>query len=318
MPSSHSNHSHPSRHSHFPQPPPPTLPEMQMQVPMNPAPYNPAPYNPPSQNEITIAPETEQSSGSAMIECLATLGSMFLFFISFPVAIFFCFKSVQEYQRAVIFRLGRIRPGGARGPGIFFVLPCIDDYRCIDLRTVTYDVPPQEILTKDSVTAAVDAIVFFKVWKPVLAITNVENYRQATQLLSSTTLRNILGTLTLSQILSDREHISQTMQRLMDEATDPWGIKVERVELKDVRLPIQLQRAMASEAEATRDARAKVLAAEGEMEASKALKQASDVMMSSPAALQLRYLQTLTTIAAEKNSTVIFPLPIEFLKSFGK
>ncbi|PIK62063.1 hypothetical protein BSL78_01074 [Apostichopus japonicus] len=174
------------------------------------------------------------------------------------------------------------------------------------------------ILSKDSVTIAVDAVVYSRVSNPTISITNVENYKRSTELLAQTTLRNILGTKSLGEILSDREQISHSIQSILDEATDPWGVKVERVEVKDVRLPVQLQRAMAAEAEASREARAKVIAAEGEHNASRALKEAADVIASSPAALQLRYLQTLNAISAEKNSTIIFPLPIEMMAQWTK
>jgi len=196
---------------------------------------------------------------------------------------------------------------------MFFILPCIDSYQKVDLRVVSFDVPPQEVLTKDSVTVAVDAVVYFRIYNATMSITNVENANRSTRLLAQTTLRNVLGTKNLSEILGERESISETMQTSLDEATDPWGVKVERVEVKDVRLPQQLQRAMAAEAEASREARAKVIAAEGEMNASRALKEAAEIISESPSALQLRYLQTLTTISAEKNSTIIFPLPVNFL-----
>ncbi|XP_072176872.1 mechanosensory protein 2-like [Diadema setosum] len=236
--------------------------------------------------------------------------------VTFPFSLFFCLKVVQEYERAVIFRMGRLLPGGAKGPGIFFILPCIDNYVKVDLRTVSFDVPPQEVLSKDSVTVAVDAVVYYRVHNPTISITNVENAQRSTRLLAATTLRNVLGTKTLGEMLTDRESISSQMQSVLDEATDPWGVKVERVEIKDVRLPVQLQRAMAAEAEAAREARAKVIAAEGEQNASRALKEAAEVLCESPAALQLRYLQTLNTISAEKNSTIIFPLPIDLLTGF--
>jgi len=225
---------------------------------------------------------------------------------------------VQEYERVVIFRLGRLLKGGARGPGIFFIIPCIDTYYKVDLRTVSFDVPPQEILSKDSVTVAVDAVVYYRISNATIAISNVENYGRSTRLLAATTLRNVLGTKNLSEILSERETISHVMQSSLDEATEPWGVKVERVEIKDVRLPVQLQRAMAAEAEAAREARAKVIAAEGEQRASQALKNAAEVIAVSPQALQLRYLQTLNSIAAERNSTIVFPLPIDLFSAFSK
>merc|ERR1712213_182093 len=227
-------------------------------------------------------------------------------------------KQVQEYERAVIFRLGRVKKGGAQGPGLFFIIPCMDTIVVTDLRTVTFDVPPQEVLTKDSVTVAVDAVVYYKIRDPMAAVCNVQDSAKSTRLLASTTLRNILGTKTLSEILSDREFIAKDILTHLDGATDPWGIEVERVEVKDVRLPQQLQRAMAAEAEAAREARAKVIAAEGEQKASKALKEAADIISESPAALQLRYLQTLTNISAEKNSTIVFPIPIELMSQFTK
>ncbi|XP_034778655.2 stomatin-like [Acipenser ruthenus] len=184
------------------------------------------------------------------------------------------------------------------------------------MRTISFDIPPQEILTKDSVTVCVDGVVFFRVHSAIASVANVSDSDQAIRLLAQTTLRNVLGTKNLSQILSDREEIAHNMQATLDEATDNWGIKVERVEIKDVKLPLQMQRAMAAEAEATRESRAKVIAAEGEMNASRALKEASLVIAESPSALQLRYLQTLTTIATEKNSTIVFPLPIDLLQGF--
>merc|ERR1712054_719074 len=174
-------------------------------------------------------------------------------------------------------------------------------------------VPPQEVLTKDSVTVSVDAVVYYRVSNATVSVANVENAHHSTRLLAQTSLRNILGTKNLHEILSDRESIALAMQTILDEATTAWGIKVERVEIKDARLPEQLQRAMAAEAEAAREARAKVIAAEGEQKASRALKEASDIISESPSALQLRYLQTLSNIAAEKNSTIIFPLPMELL-----
>ncbi|XP_062872624.1 stomatin (EPB72)-like 3a [Trichomycterus rosablanca] len=242
--------------------------------------------------------------------------SLIFTILFFPVTIFMCIKIVQEYERAVIFRLGRIMDRKPKGPGMFFVLPCIDTFTKVDLRAKSFEIPPQEILTKDSVTVSVDGVVYFRVCDPILSVANVNNADQSTRLLAQTTLRNVLGTKSLSEVLADREGISHSMQVNLDEATHPWGMKVERVEIKDVILPVQLQRAMAAEAEAYREARAKVIAAEGEMNASRALKEASLVIAESPSALQLRYLQTLNTIAAEKNSTIIFPLPIDLLQPF--
>ncbi|XP_065581833.1 band 7 protein AGAP004871-like isoform X5 [Artemia franciscana] len=256
--------------------------------------------------------------GPGVCAWILTFISLILILATFPLSFCFCFKVVQEYERAVIFRLGRLLKGGARGPGIFFIVPCIDSYRKVDLRTVSFDVPPQEVLSRDSVTVSVDAVVYFRIKNPIMATNNVEDYSHSTRLLAATTLRNVLGTKNLAEILSERETISHVMQSTLDEATDPWGVKVERVEIKDVRLPVQLQRAMAAEAEAAREARAKVIAAEGEQKASRALKEAAEVIAESPAALQLRFLQTLNAISDEKNSTIIFPVPIDIIRHFFK
>uniref|UniRef100_A0A182VY90 Band 7 domain-containing protein n=1 Tax=Anopheles minimus TaxID=112268 RepID=A0A182VY90_9DIPT len=258
-------------------------------------------------------PPTAEADSIGCVEVLATVCSIVLMVLTLPISLFLCFKVVQEYERAVIFRLGRLRSGGARGPGVFFVLPCIDNYCKVDLRTVSFDVPPQEVLTRDSVTVSVDAVVYYRIRDPLNAVVQVANYSHSTRLLAATTLRNVLGTRNLSELLTEREAISHSMQVTLDEATDPWGVQVERVEIKDVSLPDSLQRSMAAEAEAAREARAKVIAAEGEMKSSRALKEASDIMCESPAALQLRYLQTLSSIAGEKNSTIVFPLPIELI-----
>lgn len=251
--------------------------------------------------------------GPGLCAYLITFLSIVLVVVTIPFSLCFAVKVVQEYERVVIFRLGRLLSGGARGPGIFFIVPCVDSYQKVDMRTLTFDVPPQEILTKDSVTVHVDAIMYYKVYNAICAISNVDDYSQSTRLLAATTLRNVLGTKNLGDILSERESIANMMQATLDEATDPWGVKVERVEVKDVRLPQQLQRAMAAEAEAAREARAKVIAAEGEHKASRALAHAATVIAASPAALQLRYLQTLTSISAEKNSTIVFPVPIDII-----
>jgi len=261
--------------------------------------------------------DNEGESGGGCCEfCLKAL-SILLVICTFPFSMCVCIKVVQEYERAVIFRLGRIA-GGARGPGLFFILPCMDTIMTQDLRTITYDVPPQEILTKDSVTVAVDAVTYYRISDPVRSIKSVENAHRSTQLLAQTTLRNHLGLRNLSEILSERDEIAHNLQESLDVATDPWGVKVERVELKDVRLPQSMQRSMAAEAEASREAKAKVIAAEGEQRASRALKEAADVISSSGTALQLRYLQTLQTVAAENNSTIIFPLPVDMLTALAK
>ncbi|CAF3535215.1 unnamed protein product [Rotaria socialis] len=270
-------------------------------------------YSTNNQNDIR---NTEEGIGAC--GWILVILSYILVILTFPFSLCVTIKVIQEYERAVIMRLGRIGSDGAKGPGLFFILPCVDSIVKIDLRTVTFDVPPQEILTRDSVTVSVDAVVYFRIYNPTISVINVENSPIATQLLAATTLRNILGTKTLQEILSDRENISHTMQAHLDEGTEPWGVKVERVEIKDVRLPVSMQRSMAAEAEATREARANVIAAEGEQKASRSLKEAADIISQSPIALQLRYLQTLTTISAEKNSTIVFPIPIELLSLVKK
>ncbi|XP_016363846.1 erythrocyte band 7 integral membrane protein [Sinocyclocheilus rhinocerous] len=270
-----------------------------------------------SDTKVILQSDGDQSRSSGFCGYLLTFFSFLLVFLTFPVSVWFCMKIVQEYERAVIFRLGRLL-GGAKGPGLFWIIPCVDTFRKVDLRTVSFDIPPQEVLTKDSVTIMVDAVVYYRVFNPTVSITKVENANHATQMLAQTTLRNMLGTKSLADILKDREEMSEQMEAVLYAASKNWGIKVERVELKDVKLPTTLQRAMAAEAEATRDARAKVIAAEGEMKASRALKEAANVMSESPSALQLRYMQTLTEIASERNSTIVFPLPIDFISNFMK
>ncbi|XP_030379517.1 band 7 protein AGAP004871 [Scaptodrosophila lebanonensis] len=260
--------------------------------------------------------KTSENEPAGCFELVAIILSVVAFILTFPVAIFICFKVVAEYERAIIFRMGRLRSGGARGPGVFFVLPCIDEYCKVDLRTVTFNVPQQEMLTKDSVTVTVDAVVYYRINEPLSAVIQVADYSTSTRLLAATTLRNIVGTRNLSELLTERETLAHNMQGTLDVATEPWGVMVERVEIKDVSLPHSMQRAMAAEAEAARDARAKVIAAEGEKKSAAALKEASDVISSSPSALQLRYLQTLSSISAEKNSTIIFPLPMELLTPY--
>ncbi|XP_039601813.1 stomatin-like [Polypterus senegalus] len=263
-------------------------------------------------------PQDTASNGVGCCGIILIFISFLFVFMTFPLSIWLCIKIVKEYERAVIFRLGRIGKGGAKGPGIFWILPCTDSFRHVDLRTVSFNIPPQEVLTRDSVTIMVDAVVYYRVFNPTVAITKVENADMATRMLAQTTLRNMLGTKNLSEILTDREEMADQMEHILYDASKEWGIKVERVELKDVKLPEALQRAMAAEAEASRDARAKVIAAEGEMNASRALKEAALVMADAPSSLQLRYLQTLTEIASERNSTIVFPIPIDFMSSFMK
>ncbi|VDP67288.1 unnamed protein product [Echinostoma caproni] len=233
--------------------------------------------------------------------------------LGLPFSLLFCLRVIAQYERAVIFRLGRLTSKEASGPGLVFTIPCLDTVERVDLRTYTFDVPTQEVLTRDSVTVAVNAVVYYRIYDPVMSVVNVKNVNCSTRLLAQTTLRNVLGTVDMCALLTDREHIAALMQETLDAATDTWGMKVERVEIKDVRLPLQLQRTLAAEAEATREAKAKVIAARGEKEASRSLKEAAMEISHCPVALQLRYLQTLSGISAEKNSTIIFPLPIELL-----
>ncbi|MGQ9681755.1 MAG: slipin family protein [Anaerolineae bacterium] len=223
-------------------------------------------------------------------------------------------KVVQEYERGVVFRLGRL--AGARGPGLLFIIPIVDRMVRVDLRTVTLDVPKQEAITRDNVTVRVDAVAYFQVIDPEKAIIKVENYRQATWQIAQTTLRSVLGQSELDELLAHREQINGKLQHIIDEQTEPWGIKVSIVEVKDVELPDTMKRAMARQAEAEREKRAKVIHAEGEYQASQTLSEAAAVMAAQPSALQLRYLQTLTEIAVEKNSTIIFPMPIDVVKFF--
>jgi regulator of protease activity HflC (stomatin/prohibitin superfamily) len=221
-------------------------------------------------------------------------------------------RVVNEYERGVVFRLGRYV--GVRGPGLIFLIPFIERMVKVDLRVVTMDVPRQECITLDTVTVKVDAVVYFRVVRPEDAVLNVEHYIRATSLLSQTILRNVVGQSELEDLLAHRDKINERLQTLIDEGTEPWGIKVSMVEVRDVELPESMQRAMAAQAEAERERRAKIIHADGEYQAAEKLAQAARVIASEPAALQLRYLQTLTTISTERTNTVVFPLPIDLLK----
>jgi len=222
-------------------------------------------------------------------------------------------KIVQEYERGVIFRLGRL--AGPRGPGLFVIVPLIDRMVKVDLRVITLDVPSQEAITKDNVTVKVNAVLFFRVIDPSAAVVQVEDYRRATWNIAQTTLRNVLGQSTLDELLSNREKINTRLQQIIDETTEPWGVKVSIVEVKDVELPQTMQRAMAKQAEAEREKRAKIVHAEGELDAAAKLTEAADLMSKHPVSVQLRYLQTLNEISVEKNSTIIFPVPIDILQA---
>jgi regulator of protease activity HflC (stomatin/prohibitin superfamily) len=224
-------------------------------------------------------------------------------------------KIVAEYERGVIFRLGRLV--GAKGPGFFIIIPFVDRMVKVDLRVVTMDVPSQEVITRDNVTVRVNAVVYFRVVDPEASVVKVLDHIRATSQISQTTLRNVLGQSELDELLTKREKLNQMLQQIIDEHTDPWGVKVSVVEIKEVELAEEMKRSMAAQAEAERERRAKIIHAEGEMQASEKLTEAAAIIGREPAAIQLRYLQTLTEIAAEKNSTIIFPLPIELFKAFG-
>src|SRR5213078_4902572 len=230
------------------------------------------------------------------------------------MVLFSAIRIVQQYERGVIFVLGRLI--GAKGPGLFLVPPFISRMSKVDLRIVTLTVPPQEVITRDNVTIKVTAVLYFKVIDPNAAVVNVMNFIQATTQIGQTTLRNVLGQSELDELLSQRNKINQQLQAIIDEHTENWGIKMTAVEIKDIELPVTMQRAMAKQAEAEREKRAKIIHAEGEFQASTQLAQAANIIGSQPSTLQLRYLQTLTEIAVEKNSTIIFPLPIDIIEPF--
>jgi regulator of protease activity HflC (stomatin/prohibitin superfamily) len=242
-------------------------------------------------------------------------------FIVFAVVVLFvlmvltsAIKIVQEYERGVVFRLGRLV--GPRGPGIILLIPFIERMVKVDLRTLTMDIPVQEVITRDNVTIRVNAVAYFRVVDPNASVVNVADYIRATSQIAQTTLRSVLGQVELDELLAEREKINQKLQEIIDEQTEPWGVKVSIVEVKDVELPDAMQRAMARQAEAEREKRAKIIHAEGEFSAASQLSEAARVLATVPGALQLRYLQTLTEIASERNSTVIFPVPIELLSAF--
>lgn len=222
-------------------------------------------------------------------------------------------KVINEYERAVVLRLGKFHK--VKGPGLILLIPVIDRMRKIDLRTVTLDVPPQEVITRDNVSIRVSAVVYFRVVDPDKAFLQVEDYYYATSQLSQTTLRSICGQAELDEILAEREKLNMKLQEILDAETEPWGVKVSKVEIKEIDLPEEMKRAMAKQAEAERERRAKIISADGEYQASKTLLEAAKIMAESPITLQLRYLQTLTEIATEKNSTILFPLPIELMKA---
>jgi regulator of protease activity HflC (stomatin/prohibitin superfamily) len=256
-------------------------------------------------------------------EALKTLGGLVMGFsplivIAILVVIFLAtaLRIVPEYQRAVIFRLGRVI--GAKGPGLFMLIPIIDKMVRVDLRTVTLDVPTQDIITKDNVSVSVDAVVYFRVVDPVRAIVEVENYLYATSQIAQTTLRSVCGSVELDELLSEREKLNLQLQEIIDRQTDPWGVKVVAVELKRIDLPEELRRAMARQAEAERERRAKIITAEAEYQAAQKLADAAQILASQPLALQLRYLETIQNVVSKPGNTVLIPLPIEMLSYFAK
>jgi regulator of protease activity HflC (stomatin/prohibitin superfamily) len=245
-----------------------------------------------------------------MAPSLIGLGLAILF------VVFLLFQAVRilpEYERGVVFRLGRLR-GTDYGPGLFLLIPIVDKMVRVSLRTIVHDVPSQDVITRDNVSIKVNAVVYFRVMNPRKAIVEVENYHYATSQLAQTTLRSVLGQVELDELLSAREKINHELQSILDNQTDPWGIKVSAVEVKHVDLPSEMQRAMAKQAEAEREKRAKIIHAEGEFQASEKLAEAATQLSASPNSMQLRYLQTLTEIASERNSTLIFPLPVELFR----
>ena len=232
------------------------------------------------------------------------------------IIIMMAVKIVPEYERGVLFRLGRLV--GQRGPGFFLIIPFVDRMVKVDLRVVTMDVPSQEVITKDNVTVRVNAVVYFRVVTPEDSVVKVLDHIRATSQISQTTLRNVLGQSELDELLTQREKLNQMLQRIIDEHTDPWGVKVSTVEIKEVELAEQMKRMMAAQAEAERERRAKIIHADGEFQASERLAQAGTIIGKEPTTLQLRYLQTLTEIASERNSTIIFPLPINIFEAFAR
>jgi regulator of protease activity HflC (stomatin/prohibitin superfamily) len=248
----------------------------------------------------------------ALVDIFESLGPVVIVAVLFVgLVLFSAVKVVQEYERGVVFRLGRLL--GPRGPGLILLIPFVERMQKVDLRTVTMDIPAQEVITRDNVTVRVNAVAYFRVLDPNAATVNVADYIRATSQIAQTTLRSVLGQSALDDLLSEREMINQELQRIIDEQTEPWGIKVSIVEVKDVELPQSMQRAMARQAEAEREKRAKIIHAEGEFQASQQLAEAAEVIDRNPVTIQLRYLQTLTEIGAEKNTTVVFPLPIDLI-----
>ena len=258
-----------------------------------------------TQPEPSAAP-----AGNSFLSRMLTVMGYFLVIPLFPLAV----KIVPEYERGVIFRLGRLV--GARGPGLFLIIPIVERMVTVDLRIVTMDVPRQDVITRDNVSVKVDAVVYFRVTDPNDAVVKVMDYVRATSLVAQTTLRSVLGQSELDELLIKRDQVNQQLQKIIDEATEPWGVKVTIVEVRDIGLPPEMVRAMAKQAEAERERRAKIIHAEGEFQAAEKLAQAGKIMAATPTTMQLRYLQTLTEISTERQSTIIFPVPIDIIGHF--
>lgn len=259
-----------------------------------------------------LALVASQASGIGVVPIIvivAIIGFVGVFLLTSTV------KILKEYERGVVFRLGRVYSGGAKGPGLFFLIPFVNRMVKVDLRTVTMDVPPQDVITRDNVPARVTAVIYFRVVDPNKSVIEVENFVQATSQISQTTLRSVLGKKDLDDLLANREAINAELQTIIDEQTEPWGIKVSVIEVKDVEIPQQMQRAMSRQAESERERRAKIIAAEGEYQASERLRQAAD-RLDSPTAVQLRLFQTMAEIATEQNSTIVLPVPLDLFGPF--
>ncbi len=263
---------------------------------------------PPQPEEIAEEPPSSLLASIIRIFLLGLSAILLIPLLPFQIRV------VAEYERGVIFRLGRLT--GAKGPGLFVLLPFIDRMVKVDLRTITLDVPSQEAITRDNVTVKVNAVVYFRVVEPTAAVVRILDFVRATSQISQTTLRSVMGQTDLDGLLSQREEVNQELQKIIDEETEPWGIKVSTVEVKDVELPSTMQRAMAAQAEAERERRAKIIAADGEFQASERLREAAEVMAREPTTLQLRYLQTLSEISVENSSTIVFPLPMDLIRMF--
>ncbi len=245
---------------------------------------------------------------TALVTAIAILAFFLIIVLASAIRV------LREYERGVVFRLGRLI--GQKGPGLILLIPVIDKMVRVDLRTVTLNIPPQEVITRDNVPASVNAVAYFRVMNPTDAIVQVENFLVATSQIAQTTLRSVLGKAELDELLSERERLNEELQKIIDEQTEPWGIKVTTVEIKDVEIPGQMQRAMARQAEAERERRAKIIAAEGEFQASEKLADAANVISRNPVTIQLRYLQTLIEIGSENNTTTLFPIPMDMIKPF--